>query len=128
MVVTMDWAATFFDAAGVEPAADHHLDGISIVPALAGSSLPERTLFWRYKAHDQKAARRGRFKYLSIGGEEYLFDLVDDPLERANLMAREKGAFDRLKGAWDTWNKGLLPYPANSFSMDNKKRHMPDRY
>ncbi|NIQ94625.1 MAG: twin-arginine translocation pathway signal protein, partial [Desulfuromonadales bacterium] len=50
-------------------------------------------MFWRFWAKDQKAARRGNYKYLSIGGNEYLFDVVADPLERANLKFREPEIF-----------------------------------
>ncbi len=127
-MISMDWAATFFDAAGVAPTSQSALDGVSILPRLSAGPAPARSLFWRYKAHDQKAVRRGRFKYLSIGGEEYLFDIVADPLERANLSQREKPVFEGLRDQWRKWNATMLPYPAKSFSMDNKKRHMPDRY
>ena len=109
--LSMDFLPTFLAAAGGAPDPDYPTDGMDIRPVLAGNSLPERTLFWRFFAKDQKAARRGRHKYLSIAGEEYLFDIVADPLERANLKARMPELFSELKAAFDTWNEGMLTAP-----------------
>jgi arylsulfatase A-like enzyme len=58
-IISMDWLPTLVAAAGSAPAHSHPPDGIDIGPALDGSGLPERTLFWRYKAHAQQACRRG---------------------------------------------------------------------
>ena len=76
---------------------------------MQGQPLPERTLFWRFANHSQRAARRGRFKWLEIAGNAFLFDVVADPMERANLRGREPAAFAELAAAWDTWNAGMLP-------------------
>ncbi|HEU4651123.1 MAG TPA: twin-arginine translocation pathway signal protein, partial [Croceibacterium sp.] len=84
-------------------------DGIDIHPAIGGRALPERTLFWRFANHTQRAARRGRFKLLEIAGNAFLFDVVADPMERANLRAREPSVFAALAEAWDAWNAGMLP-------------------
>ena len=40
------------------------------------------------KFRDQKAVRSGRWKWLSIEGNEFLFDLARDARERANLAKR----------------------------------------
>jgi arylsulfatase A-like enzyme len=110
-IMTMDWLPTFLAAAGGAPDRRFAADGVDIRPAVEGRGLAERTLFWRFKNHDQKAARRGRMKYLSIGGNEFLFDVVADPLERANLKARQPDTFAALKAAYDSWNKGMLNDP-----------------
>ena len=49
-----------------------------------------RKLFWRYKNNDQQAARDGDWKYLKILDNTFLFDVVQDPMERANLKERHK--------------------------------------
>ena len=54
-------------------------------------------------------------KYLRIAGNEFLFDVVADPRERANLKVRRKGVFERLRGDWEAWNAIMLeerPRPA----------------
>ncbi len=80
LAITMDWVATFLDAADVSPHPDYPLDGISLLKETTG-----RELFWRMKFRDQKAVRSGKWKWLSIEGNEYLFDLARDQRELANL-------------------------------------------
>jgi len=110
-IMTMDWLPTLLAAAGGAPDAGYPTDGLDIRAALQGHGLPDRTLYWRFKNHDQKAVRRGRMKYLSIGGNEFLFDVVDDPLERANLKDRQPETFAALKQAFAQWNAGMLNDP-----------------
>lgn len=108
-IMSMDWLPTFLAAAGTRPDPRYPPDGIDIAPALAGGSLPERTLYWRYKHLAQRACRRGDWKYLKIRDQEFLFDVVADPLERANMKAREPQRFAELKQAWEKWNATMLP-------------------
>jgi arylsulfatase A-like enzyme len=107
-IITMDWLPTLLAAAGTAPKPGYPPDGIDIAPALAGGSLPERTLYWRYKHLAQRACRRGNWKYLEIAGNEFLFDVARDPLERANLKAREPQRFAMLRNAWTAWNRTML--------------------
>ncbi|GEN99935.1 hypothetical protein NSE01_17680 [Novosphingobium sediminis] len=102
--------------------------GIDIRPALSGGSLPERTLFWRYKNHGQQAARRGKWKYLKIADNTFLFDVVADPLERANLKSREPEVFKTLADAWAEWNAGMLPLDPKSYTHGFTGRTLADHY
>lgn len=115
-VISMDWLPTFLAAAGTVPDAQFHSDGVDIAPALRGGALGERTLFWRYKNHAQRAARRGNLKYLKIGENEFLFDVAADPLERANLKDRNAPAFTALKAEWEAWNATMLPLDPQSYT------------
>jgi arylsulfatase A-like enzyme len=108
-IMTMDWLPTFVAAAGGADAASGPSDGVDIRRAIAGAALPERTLFWRYGHMKQAAARRGAWKYLEIKGNCFLFDVVADPLERANLKLRNASTFEELRAAWSAWNKTMLP-------------------
>ncbi len=108
--ISMDFLPTFLAAAGGLNA-DYQPDGTDIGPALRGGELPDRTLFWRFLNRNQKAARHGRYKYLSIDGHDYLFDVVADPLERANLKDRMPEVFADLQTAFETWNAGMLNDP-----------------
>ena len=107
--MTMDWLPTFLAAAGAAPAPSHPSDGVDLRPALAGGSLPERTLFWRFAYRDQKAVRRGNHKFLEISGNAFLFDVVADPLERGNLKVRKPDLFAQLRAEWHAWNAAMLP-------------------
>jgi arylsulfatase A-like enzyme len=68
-------------------------------------------LFWRYGNKNQRAHRRGQYKYLKINENEFLFDVVADPLERANLKNRQPDLFAELKTAWESWDAGMLHDP-----------------
>jgi arylsulfatase A-like enzyme len=88
--ITMDLTATFLAAAGATPPASYQPEGIDLLPLLQDGRTVDRTLFWRFKsaARDQKAVRRGRWKYMrdgvgTIDGvHEFLFDLDQDVTER----------------------------------------------
>lgn len=127
-VISMDWLPTFVAAAGAAPDPAHAPDGIDIRPALAGGTLPERTLFWRYKNHAQQAARRGRWKYLKIADNRFLFDVVADPLERANLKDREPAIFKQLTDSWDAWNATMLPLDAASYTHGFTGKTLADHF
>ena len=128
--MTMDYLPTLLEAAGVTPDASRPPDGMSLLPTLRDPRVvKDRLLFWRYHAHAQAAARRGRFKYLRIEGTEYLFDVVADPQERGNLNKREAAVFADLKQAWSQWDASMLPYTDKNATWSNKNpRVLPDRY
>jgi arylsulfatase A-like enzyme len=64
---------------------------MNLMPWLTqGAALESRKLFWRYKYGDQQAARDGDWKYLKILDNTFLFDVVQDPMERANLKERHR--------------------------------------
>ena len=127
-IMSMDWMPTFLAAAGTRPDARYPLDGTDISPALGGGGLPERTLYWRYKHLAQRACRRGDWKYLKIAGNEFLFDIAADPLERANLKAREPQRFAELKSAWETWNATMLPLDPASNSGGFDASELADHF
>ncbi|WP_427964648.1 sulfatase family protein [Altererythrobacter sp.] len=107
-IMSMDWLPTFIAAAGSAPDPRFPSDGIDIREAIAGRALPERPLFWRFKNHGQEAARLGRYKYLKIAGNSFLFDVIADPLERGNLKERMQDTFADLRQRWENWNASML--------------------
>jgi len=115
LAMTMDWVATFFDAAGVAPHRDYPLDGISLLPVLAAPERTiERDLFWRMKFRNQKAMRSGSWKYLSLDGDEFLFDLATDQRERANRGRLEPQRLDALRARYADWEATMPPLPADA--------------
>ena len=109
LAITMDWVATFLSAAGVSPHPDYPLDGID----LCGAAV-KRNLFWRMKYRDQKAMRSTNWKYLSIEGNEFLFDLSRDARERANMKFREPERFEEMRAAYAAWNASIPPIPEDA--------------
>ncbi|MBU4609607.1 sulfatase-like hydrolase/transferase [Achromobacter sp. GG226] len=113
--LTMDWAATFLDAAGVAAHPDYPLDGMSLVPAFADAQWqPQRDLCWRMKHRNQRALLRGDWKYLQVDGIEYLFNVAEDPRERANLRERQPERLAELREAWSAWDATLPPIPEDA--------------
>lgn len=127
-VISMDWLPTLLLLAGTSPDPDRPSDGIDIGAALRGFRLPRRPLFWRYRHLDQAACRLGDYKYLRIKGNEFLFDVVRDPLERANLKERESALFADLKTRWTAWNAGMLPFDPESYSHGFHAADAADRF
>ena len=111
LAITMDWVATFLSAAGVAPHPDYPLDGIDL---LNDDDAGERTLYWRMKYRDQKAVRSGSWKYLSVDGNEFLFDLSRDARERADMKRREPERFEALRAAYAAWDASLPAIPADA--------------
>lgn len=126
-IISMDWLPTFVAAGGGRQAAAFPSDGTDISAALTGRALPERPLFWRYGIRGQRAMRLGQYKYLKINENEFLFDVVADPLERANLRARMPERFAEMKAAWERWDAGMLHDP-NAPSAGNTPQYWPDHF
>jgi arylsulfatase A-like enzyme len=129
-IMSMDFLPTFARLAGGAPDPAHPPDGVDVSAALVdGAAAPARKLYWRYKAFDQAAVRDGDWKYLKIGGNEFLFNLAQDQRERADLKGREAARFQALKADWAAWNAQMLPYPADmtSENLTNGGR-VADRY
>jgi arylsulfatase A-like enzyme len=128
VAISMDWCPTLLAAAGATPDLAYPPDGMNLMPALAGAAPVERKLFWRYKTNWQRAARIGDFKFLKILGNTFLFNVVEDPLERANLKDRRSDVYDRLVAEWHAWNAGMLPEIAESFIEAYTGAELADRY
>jgi arylsulfatase A-like enzyme len=117
VAISMDWVPTLLAAAGAQPDPAYPLDGVNLLPVLTqqGPLLP-RKLYWRYKSNHQRAMRDGDYKFLKILDNTFLFNVVEDPLERANLKGRHKEVFERMQADWLQWNRGMLPELAESFT------------
>jgi arylsulfatase A-like enzyme len=129
VAITMDWMPTLLAAAGVAPDPAFPPDGINLLPVLIQNAVPvERKLFWRYKANAQRAARDGDYKYLKILDNTFLFNVVEDPMERANLKERHKDIYDRIVAEWYEWNATMLlesdESHTNNFTGDQLADHI----
>lgn len=98
----MDLLATIAAAAGATPPTDRVLDGINLLPALAGGeALPPRTIFWR--SGDYRAVRSGDWK-LQVSARPsrvWLHNLADDPTERRDLSAAMPEKVAKLRALID---------------------------
>ncbi len=117
LAITMDWVATFFEAACVRAHPDFPLDGLSLLPVLERPDRTiERELFWRMKYRAQKAMRAGNWKYLCIEGDEFLYDLAADSRERANLGKRDPGRLEAMRARYAAWEATMPRIPEDAGS------------
>jgi arylsulfatase A-like enzyme len=127
VAISMDWLPTLVAAAGgqVDPSAPP--DGISLLSQLRGADTVSRTLFWRFKGNAQRAVRDGDYKFLKILDNTFLFNVVDDPMERANLKARHNDIYERLVAEWLAWNETMLPEVDESNTSNATGDRVADR-
>jgi len=125
----MDWLPTLLSAAGAAPDPAYPPDGLNLLPWLTQNTPPvSRKLYWRYRANAQRAMRDGDLKWLKIGENTFLFNVVDDPLERANLKDRFPDAYRRLVNEYETWQSGMLPETPASFTHSFGPHQLADHY
>jgi arylsulfatase A-like enzyme len=127
--ISMDWMPTLLAAAGAKPDPSFPADGMNLLPTLTQNTAPvSRKLFWRYKSKGQQAARDGDYKYLKILDNTFLFNVVDDPLERANLKTRQKDVYRRIVAEWNEWNSLMLPEMKESFTDGFDGEELADHF
>lgn len=106
--ITMDWTATILAAAGATADPAFPLDGEDLMPVCRGARAPyDRAFFWRITGFD--AARVGSWKYLKDKDGEHLFDLANDPGEKADLRREHAERFESIKRQYLEWAAQMLP-------------------
>jgi arylsulfatase A-like enzyme len=129
VAISMDWVPTLLAAAGTAPDPAYPSDGINLLPMLTRPAPPiPRKLYWRYKGNAQRAMRDGDLKFLKIRDNTFLFDVVADPLERANLKHRRPDDYQRLERQWLAWNATMLPEIKESFTHGFSGADLADHY
>lgn len=129
VLISMDWLPTLLEAAGSAPDAAYPSDGMSLVRTLTeGVSPVSRKLYWRFHANEQRAMRDGDLKWLKIRDNTFLFNVVEDPLERANLKDREPEAYARLVADFEAWDRTMLPENPKGYSEKVLGKDWADHY
>ncbi|WP_404711790.1 sulfatase [Sphingomonas sp. MMS24-J13] len=129
MMISMDWLPTLLACAGGKPDPAFPPDGVDLTDTLLHRAPPkERTLCWRYLNLAQEACRSGDWKYLKILDNTFLFNVVEDPLERANLKDREPETYRRLVAAWQAWDKQMLPLDMEANTSGFTGREVADHF
>jgi arylsulfatase A-like enzyme len=127
--MTMDWSATLLDVGGGQPHPDVPIDGVSLAAVLRDPTHSfERPLYWRMNHRDQRALRRGDWKYLKVDEHEYLFNIRNDARERANLAAKHPEHFAALRQEWQAWEATVPAIPHDAaVSLGYSYKDMPQR-
>jgi arylsulfatase A-like enzyme len=76
--------------------------GASLMPALRGERMPERTLFFEHEG--TRAVREGRYKLTALrGGSWKLYDMQRDRTEQEDLSGKQPRLVEALAKQWETW-------------------------
>jgi len=122
VAITMDWVATFLDAAGVKTHPDYPLDGVSLLSVLKKPAKTfERELYWKMLFRSQKALRAGDWKYLSVEGDDFLFNLAKDQRERANFARRDPKRLAAMRARYLAWEEALPTHADMTYSVPATK-------
>ena len=116
VAMTMDFTASFATVAKAAPDPSRPLDGMDILPVLAGDApVRPRTLFWRMRrGTTTRWAVRDEAMKLVIEKhgnqvEEHLFDLAQDTAEQTELREKRPDAAQRIKAKLQAWEKEVQP-------------------
>ncbi|MDE2398739.1 MAG: twin-arginine translocation pathway signal protein, partial [Burkholderiales bacterium] len=101
---------------------------VSLLPVLEGGAPFERVMAWRMKHRGQRALRDGRWKYLRVDGNDYLFDIEADERERANRAPLEPERLAAMRAQWEAWEATMPPIPEDAtVSLGYSVKDMPGR-
>ena len=106
----MDLTASILAATGTRPPSDLPLDGIDLLPVLAGRApVVDRSLFWRIDTpvRQQRAVRSGKWKLLVDADDLLLFDLEQDIGERRDLARAHPELVRRLRASLTAWERDV---------------------
>jgi arylsulfatase A-like enzyme len=122
-VIQLDFLPTALAAAGIERRPDWRLDGVNLIPYLAGETAgaPHDALYWRLGP--QMAIRQGDWKLVkysyefaaerpsapsSLVSPLRLYNLTQDIGEHHDLASAQPDKVNELKGLWDRWDQTLV--------------------
>ncbi len=127
--MSMDWMPTFVAMGGgkIDPA--FPTDGMDLSPTLTNGAAPvSRKLFWRYRSNAQRAMIDGNMKWLKINDNQFLFNVISDPLERANLRRKQPEVFDRMVKEYAAWEATMLREDLVQGSYSFNSQQLADHY
>jgi arylsulfatase A-like enzyme len=88
--------------------------GASLMPAMRGERMPERTLYFEHEG--TRAVREGRYKLTALrDGPWQLYDMQRDRTEMQDLAAKQPERVESLARKWEVWaaDNQVTPLPVN---------------
>lgn len=131
-LVGADFFPTVLDLAGLPLMPEHHVDGVSLVPALKGESMEERSLHWHYPHYGNQGGepssiiRRGPWKLIHYweGNRRELYNLSQDPGELSDLAAAHPDKVNELGAELEAYLKASgakIPQPWPGYREEMKE-------
>jgi arylsulfatase A-like enzyme len=106
-VAHVDIFATAAAAAGASVPKDRVMDGVNLLPFVAGNAPgnPHKTLFWRSGPYKTLLDGNWKLQVSHIPYTMWLFDLKSDPTEHRNLAASEPARLKQMLATLDAIDK-----------------------
>jgi arylsulfatase A len=92
-----DWFPTIMELCEI-PAAEHKIDGKSLLPVIKSGSANSAHKIFHWKSGKSVAVREGKWKLVMSGKKAELFDLPNDLGESRNLVKEHPEMVERLRG------------------------------
>jgi arylsulfatase A-like enzyme len=112
-VSALDVLPTALAAAGAPIPSSREIDGVDLLPYVAGKrkGAPHERLFWRCFDGHEAAVREGDWKWVRNGpdAKPELFDVTRDIGEQHDVSGEQPELAARLAGAWEAWNAKMAP-------------------
>ena len=135
----IDLYKTFCDLAGVEiPDGIQAIDGRSLLPLLEDSKAkwPDRELFVHQGRWEKGADPNGsKFKNCAVRTQRWrfvndreLYDIVNDPYEKVNVIDQHPEVVAKLRKSYDKWWQETLPFMVNEDAPYAKEQPQAVRY
>ncbi|MGJ8656574.1 MAG: sulfatase family protein [Akkermansiaceae bacterium] len=104
--VTSDFLPTILDAVKAEYTGERTLDGISLLPMLAGE-MTERDKGIGFQSKGSEAWSTQRYKIHKAKAKQgwKLYDLIEDPSEKKDIAAEHPEVVAELSKKFDAWQK-----------------------
>lgn len=114
-VIGTDFYPTMLEMAGLPPKSEEHLDGLSMVSLLTGTSetLGRKNLYWHYPHYHRTdpygAIRSGDWKLIEFfeTGKLELYNLKEDKNETTDLAGKNPEKAQALLAQLKTWRKSV---------------------
>jgi arylsulfatase A-like enzyme len=131
-ISSIDLYPTVLELAGVKPAADRVIDGVSLVPLLKQTGEPRReALYWHYPHYSNQggtpggAVRAGDWKLIEFYEDMHveLYNLKADIGEKHDLAAKQPAKAAELRRLLADWRKAVnaqMPTPNPDYKPAGK--------
>ncbi len=111
--IHLDWMPTLLRVTGLTRRPSREPDGVDIFDLLTSDKKPaRRTLLWSFE--DERlglpasfAARQRRYKYLQVGEEKMLIDLIVDQEEENDVSSRFPNERRHIEAIVEGWRKEM---------------------
>ena len=107
----IDFYPTILDLAGISTPVGHHIDGVSLLPALKGESIAARPLYWHYPHYGNQGGdpsailRDGDWKLIHYFEDDRreLYNLLTDLSESQDLAASHLDRVSSMGQQLEQW-------------------------